>query len=167
MLHQHLKTHQIKVNSSNCHETVANYVIKYCSYFYASYSQHIVPQFHENFNLFNQASYIYRKSPGLHKQLGILHKFCCSDFKEPPNQTGLDILSNVLKTVSRHFEGWVQDCSISIANALEILQSCTNRSFELIDIMWQLWVDPLSCITWCSWELNENMPNPWDFLPGN
>ena len=29
-----------------------------------------------------------------------------------------------------HFDGLVQDCSISIANALEILQSCTKPSIS-------------------------------------
>ena len=32
------------------------------------------------------------------------------------------------KMHAKHFDGLVQDCSISIANALEILQSCTKPS---------------------------------------
>ena len=33
---------------------------------------------------------------------------------------------------SLHIDGLVQDCSISIANALEILQSCTNLMIYLL-----------------------------------
>ena len=32
-----------------------------------------------------------------------------------------------------NFDGLVQDCSISIANALEILQSCTKPSISVLD----------------------------------
>ena len=36
--------------------------------------------------------------------------------------------SNMLLCLQLHIDGWVQDCSTSIANALELLQSCTKPS---------------------------------------
>ena len=36
---------------------------------------------------------------------------------------------------NNYIDGWVQDCSISIANALEILQSCTKSSIYVCNLM--------------------------------
>ena len=36
---------------------------------------------------------------------------------------------------NHHMEGWVQNCSNSIANALELLESCTKPSIYLLDLL--------------------------------
>ena len=39
---------------------------------------------------------------------------------------GLNVRFEIIEICSPYFEGLVQDCSVSIANELEILQSCTK-----------------------------------------
>ena len=53
-------------------------------------------------------------------------------------QSEMDILTHSLIGSGLHeIDGLVQDCNISIANALEILQSCTKPS--ILDIGMDTW----------------------------
>ena len=40
-----------------------------------------------------------------------------------------------------YFDGLVQDCSISIANARKILQSCTKPSIHITVLVWPMWLN--------------------------
>ena len=88
-----------------------------------------------------------RMTPFINKQYinkdVMLMKFCCKSVNKGVHLYTRYLVPNThrIDSFKEHFDGLVQDCSISITSAVEILQSCTKPS------------------TWKSWILNKLVGN--------